>query len=400
MDDQDPPLAGPGRDGPTHLLTVLHAAERTGPPIFALQFLRWLADQGPGWRFSTLFLDSGGPMEAPFAELGRVIVADGRTPHAVARGRAQRIRNARLHRSLRHDLAADGSVDLVHVHCVGSFRVVPALPPAPVLGHLHELTVGQDLHLGSMARAHITDVDRFMAVSEGVRQEFLHRFPIDADRVERQWGFVAPERLAEAAAGAAAARTEPVGTFSVVSSGVRHWRKAPELFVRVAQRAQALAPEVPWQFTWIGGEDVGGLEALVERAGLGSLVRFLPHQPDPLAAIAAADAFVLTAREDAFPLVCVEAAGAGVPIVTFESGGAAELVHAGGCGLTSPYLDVDAMARDLISLAADRGRSRELGEAGRRFAAAHLLIDHAGPAIEGALRRTSARTGAAAGAAS
>ncbi|WP_421121256.1 glycosyltransferase family 4 protein [Aquihabitans daechungensis] len=381
---------------PRHLLTVLHAAELSGPPIFALQFLRWLAAHDPTWRFSTLFLDSGGPMEGPFGDLGRVVVADGLAPHSAGRGRARRMRTARLHRTLRSQLAADGRIDLVHVHCAGSFKVVPALPPAPILGHLHELSVGQDLHLGPLARAHVASADRYVAVSEGVRQEFLDRFPVDSERVERQWGFVDPDRLAVAAEGAAAAAgSYPPGAFVVASSGVRHWRKAPELFVRIAQRTRQLAPEVPWHFVWIGGEDAGGMEGLLERAGLDDLVSFLPHQPDPLAMIAASDAFVLPAREDAFPLVCVEAAGAGVPIVTFENGGAAELVRAAGCGETAPYLDVDRFARRLIALAGDADRRRHLGEAGRRFAADHLLIDQAGPLLRDALERavSGARSG-------
>jgi glycosyltransferase involved in cell wall biosynthesis len=385
-----------------HLLTVLHAAERSGPPIFALQFLRWLADHDPSWRFSTLFLDSGGPMEAPFGELGRTVVADGLAPHSAGRGTTRRVWAARLHRTLRGQLAADGAVDLVHVHCAGSFKVVPALPSAPILGHLHELSVGQDLHLGPLARAHIASADRYVAVSEGVRQEFLHRFPVGSELVDRQWGFVDPTRLAAASAGAPAARASyPPGSFVVASSGVRHWRKAPEVFVRVAQAARAVAPDVPWHFVWIGGEDTGDLEALVERGGLGDLVSFLPHQPDPLAMIAAADVFVLPAREDAFPLVCVEAAGAGVPIVTFENGGAAELVRAGACGEVAPFLDVPRIAERLAGLARDDERRRELGAAGRRFAADNLLIDQAGPRLRDALVQTieQGRGGARRGAA-
>jgi glycosyltransferase involved in cell wall biosynthesis len=373
-------------DGAPHLLTVLHAAERSGPPIFALQLLRWLAEHEPTWRHSILFLDSGGVMEAPFGELGRTVLADGRVPNTAPRSRSRRRRTDRLHAELRAELAADGPIDVVHVHCAGSFRVVPALPEAPILGHLHELSVGQDLHLGSMARRHLTDADRYVAVSEGVRQEFLQRFPVSEDRVDRQWGFVDPARLVAAAAGRAeAAATYPHGAFVVASSGVRHWRKAPELFVRIAQRARLLAPEVPWRFVWIGGEDTGGLEELVRAAGLDDLVAFLPHQEDPLALIAAADVFALPAREDAFPLVCVEATAAGVPVVTFDNGGAAELVEAARSGAVAPFPDIDAFVAQLVALAADPAGRRRAGEAGRTFAAAELLLDQAGPRLRDSL---------------
>lgn len=369
-----------------HLLTVLHAAERTGPPLFALQFLRWLRESDPSWRTSTLFLDADGPLHADFAELGPVVLADGRAPFRAGRSLPRRALTWRDGRSLRHELLQHGPIDIAHVHCIGSLKVLPILPTGPVLAHLHELSVGQDLHLGPRARSHVAEADRYVAVSEGVRTSFLQRFAIHPDLVERQWGFVDPERLD--VPGGRDGLDLPPDAFVVTSSGVRHWRKAPELFVRVAQHARRLAPEVPWHFVWIGGEDSGGLEDLLAASDAADLVRFLPHQPDPLRLIAASDVFVLTAREDAFPLVCVEAVAAGRPLLTFENGGAAELVEAAGCGVVSPGVDAEHLARQLVALAADPARRAELGERGRRFAADHLLIDHAGPKLLAALERT------------
>lgn len=375
-----------------HLLTVLHAAELTGPPLFALQFLRWLRDAEPTWRCSTLFLDAGGPLEEPFEDLGRVVLARGRAPYSAGRSLARRALTWRGTTDLRQELGRDGAIDVAHVHCAGSFKVLAALPPTRVLGHLHELTVGQDLHLGPVARQHVRNADRYVAVSEGVREEFLRRFEVHPERVERQWGFVDPERIRVAVDGPRPSELPP-DSVVVASAGVRHWRKAPELFVRVAQRVRDLAPEIPWLFVWIGGQDSGGLEDLVRRAGLDGLVRFLPHQPEPLAWIAAADLFLLTAREDAFPLVCVEAAAAGRPIVTFDSGGAAELVRAAGCGTVSPYLDLDHLAASVVSLAADPARRESLGSAGREFASNELLIERAGPRLLATLRRTMEAAG-------
>lgn len=371
-----------------HLLTVLHAAERTGPPLFALQFLRWLHSREPSWRTSTLFLDADGPLRQEFDELGPVTLAEGRAPYRVGLALPRRALAMRDARSLRRDLLRHGPIDLAHIHCIGSMKVQPALPTIPILLHLHELSVGQDLHLGPRARVHVGEADRYLAVSEGVRTEFLERFNVHPDLVTRQWGFVDPKRLdlpahsTDSASGAE--------TFVVVSSGVRHWRKAPELFVRVAQAARQAAPDVPWRFRWIGGTDAGDLESLAAGSDVADIVEFLPHQPDPLGLIASSDVFVLTAREDAFPLVCVEAVAAGRPLVTFANGGAAELAEAASCGTVSPYLDIAHMAQQLVALARDPVGRRALGENGRHFAANHLLIDHAGPRIVASLRQTMA----------
>ena len=368
---------------PRHLLTVLHAAERTGPPLLALRFLRWLREQRPSWQLTTLFLDADGPLAEDFAELGPTLFEEPPNPE---RDRLPWLAGGMRERRLARTLARLGAVDVAHVHCAGSMRVVPLLPRAPILCHVHELSVGQDFHLGSVARKELPRATRYVAVSDAVRDELLARFAVDPARVERQWGFVDPRMLPDRTR--PLPRLAPAGSTVVVGSGVRHWRKGPELFVRVAQRCRELHPEHDWRFVWIGGTDHGGLEALVERAGLHDVVAFLPHQDDPLSWIAAADIFFLSAREDAFPLVSVEAAALGRPLVSFDSGGTPELIAAAGCGRTVPFPQVDTAAHQLAALASDDEERDALGDAGARFAQRHLVVEAAGPALLSAIEAT------------
>lgn len=369
-----------------HLLTVVHSTERSGPPILALRFLRWLSEEHPGWALSTISLEPAGELSPEFAELGpitSVAVAPPGGPGSVlasARNAATRLRSV------------PRGIDVAHVHCAGSMRIMDVLGGVPVLCHLHELDIGFDLHTRERARRNLLAADRFVAVSDAVRSRFLDRFPVEPTLVERQWGFtdpavtsVGPDRDGMGVAPA---------TRLVVGSGFRHWRKAPEAFVRTAIRTRSLAPDVDWRFIWVGGHDEAadsGVGWLVGQAGLDDLVQFVDHREDSLRWIASADAFFLSAREDAFPLVCVEAAALGVPIVTFESGGAADLVRSAGCGAVVPMADVGAAANAVVSLLADRDEARAVGDAGRRFAAEHLTIDAAGPALVDQLRRAAAR---------
>lgn len=361
---------------------MLHAAERTGPPLFALQFLRWQREHHPRWQGTTLFLDAGGPLVSDFAELGPVVLADGRVPYRTPpdRLRARAVRHRQD--DLRRELRSHGAVDVTHVHCAGSFRSLGAVPESRVLGHLHEMDVGLELHLGPEARRHLPTADRYVAVAPSVRRAFLARAAVEPALVEVQPGFVDERRLDAPPQGELGL---PDDAFVVLASGVRHWRKAPELFVRVAQIAAERAPEVRWAFAWVGGEDVGDLEALTDRAGLGDLVTFRSHQPEVLPWIARADLFALTAREDAFPLVCVEAAAAGTPIVTFENGGAADLVRQAGCGAVVPPLDVDAFAQALVDAARHPERRAGWSSAGRDHARRHLLLEVAGPKLQAVL---------------
>lgn len=370
---------------PPHVLTVVHSLERTGPPLVALRFLRWLREQRPDWVLSTLSLGGGDDLAGDFGRLGDVLEGTPVDPT----GRLRRRARAELaNRALAARLRRFGAVDLVHVHCAGSMRALDVTPRAPVLAHLHELSVGLELHLGRRARHHLAAADRYVAVADVVRDQFLERFPVDPDKVERQWGFVDPGDLPGPTAKQDVGL--PANCTLVVASGVRHWRKAPELFVRVARAAVEREPDRDWRFVWVGGSDVGGLEDLVQRAGLGDRVQFLGHRPDSLRWIAAADLFFLPAREDAFPLVCVEAAALGRPIVSFDNGGTAELVERSGGGVVVPFPDVAGAATTICELAAAPEAAQRLGAAGAQFARAHLTTEHAAPLLLAALERTLA----------
>ena len=87
------------------------------------------------------------------------------------------------------------------------------------------------------------------------------------------------------------------------------------------------------------------------------------------AVCAAADALLLPTRYDAFANVCLEAAAAGLPVVTSGANGAAELFRGAGRVVEDPER-VEGFAEALESLAEPDLR-RRLGEAARAVAAAH-----------------------------
>src|SRR5205814_4023764 len=74
-------------------------------------------------------------------------------------------------------------------------------------------------------------------------------------------------------------------------------------------------------------------------------VTFLGVKRDARPYLRAGDVFLLSSREDPFPLVALEAAQCGLPILCFaDSGGMQEFVE-GDAGYVVPAADVEAMAR-------------------------------------------------------
>ena len=111
----------------------------------------------------------------------------------------------------------------------------------------------------------------------------------------------------------------------VLGCGTTDWRKGPDLFVEVAQAIRRI-DRGPVQFIWVGQETESGeiskLVDLADSSGVGSEVKFVGEVSTPLPFMIASDVFLLPSREDPFPLVCLEAADCGVPIICFaEAGG-------------------------------------------------------------------------------
>lgn len=93
-------------------------------------------------------------------------------------------------------------------------------------------------------------------------------------------------------------------------------------------------------------------------------MHFVGVQADPVEWFGLLDVFALTSREDPFPLVCLEAASVGVPVVAFDNGGMPELLSQG-CGSVAAYPDVADFAWKVDELLRDPIRRRSMGERGR-----------------------------------
>jgi len=87
------------------------------------------------------------------------------------------------------------------------------------------------------------------------------------------------------------------------------------------------------------------------------------------------DIFLLPSREDPFPLVCLEAAAAGLPIVCFkESGGMAEFVG-DDAGIVISDFNIHSMCYAVIKLQKDAMHRMALGVNARKRVVEKCDID-------------------------
>jgi glycosyltransferase involved in cell wall biosynthesis len=107
-------------------------------------------------------------------------------------------------------------------------------------------------------------------------------------------------------------------------------------------------------------------EALARELQLGAGVRFLGVREDVAALISAVDAYVMSSAWEGMPMVLLEAAAGGLPIVTTRVGGNAEAVLDGESGFLAPPKDHLALASAMLRLMGlPEGERRRMGEHGR-----------------------------------
>jgi glycosyltransferase involved in cell wall biosynthesis len=252
--------------------------------------------------------------------------------------------------------------DLVYANTVASWREVRALGKGShaLLWHIHELEYALALLIpDKIASALFSRANRFVAVSASVREALISRYEVPGEVVTMIHGFVTvPDLSSQEKQSRRSSVTAKLGwpsdAFVVGGCGSLGWRKGTDLFLQVAQETCLTRDSANVRFLWVGGEenDSAALEFNYDLARMGLEGRCVrvSSTSDVLDYYCAMNVFALTSREDPFPLVMLEAAAVGAPIVCFEkSGGGPEFIGPDG-GLMAPFLDVRAFADRILTL--------------------------------------------------
>jgi glycosyltransferase involved in cell wall biosynthesis len=363
--------------GAPEVLFVGHGAERSGPPVYLRNLQRWLAAH-TDLDLATV-LARGGPLVDELAGPVRVVERPWAPSRLTQRwAPAQALADRAALRGW-----ADAPVVYVNTMAPPTLRLLAHVDPsALVVAHVHELEAALRYGLDDEARRRFRErPDRYVAASRAVADNLVANHGVAEEQIAVHHEFVEPVAPPEDRSAARRARGIPEDAFVVGGSGMLEWRKAPELFVRLAADLRSRTGR-ELSFVWVGGADRGPLWAPLDHEarhlGVDDVVRFVGAQADPGSWFGLLDAFVLTSREDAFPLAALEAGSAGVPVLTFATGGMVELVDPGS---VVPYPDTEALADLLAALAADEAARSALGaDVADRVRARHLT-DVAAPAL-------------------
>jgi glycosyltransferase involved in cell wall biosynthesis len=271
---------------------------------------------------------------------------------------------ARVGRRLRRQVLPEHRIvcDLIFANSAASLAAVEGLParhgtPLAVYVHESRYMLQHVCDFAVLTRV-LRQASLILAVSAGV-QRTLEDLVRPSARMAVVSGFV-PRRsrtgaVAELPAAVRAASSSSARIIGGV--GTMGWYKGTDLFVAVACRIRQLLPSQHLRFVWIGEEWYPEarrqLEHDIKLAGLQDCVILPGGMPDPTPFFEVLSLLLLPSREDSWPLVMLEAAAEGVPVVCFSgSGGAQEFLAKGG-GTVVPYLDVEGMAQAAVRYLSD-----------------------------------------------
>ena len=321
-------------NGTPKVLFISHDARPHGAQILLLHFLKWFKanSQIP---FEVL-LKEDGLLRPDFEALAPVAVWNGRSPD-------------RLETQLKQ-----ANIGLIYSNTITNGSVIDSLSSlnCPVICHVHELEYCLNYQTDRDNNKQIKRLaSHYIAVSRAVQQSLVQNLKIRENQIDVVYEFI-PTHLGPSQSRARdRIRSKlkiPPDASVVGACGTTDWRKGPDLFIQLARLVHQRQTGKPVHFVWVGGQSEGPHFATlwhdVKHMNMEDYVHFTGAVRNPLEYFSTFDVFCLTSREDPYPLVNLEVASLGTPIVCFDdSGGAKEFVE-DDCGFVVPYLDLETMA--------------------------------------------------------
>jgi glycosyltransferase involved in cell wall biosynthesis len=336
-----------------NIIFLTHETSRTGAPLMLLYFMEWIRAQYPTTHMTTLSLKKGSLSESfeqvsdVFCELETLQEPSGNK--IISTRIASKFWKSNTRSSLTTFLAKQGvtEVDTIYSNTVGTIPLALKLKQhfqdSKWVAHIHELQVIMQ-QICPDFNEYRPYIDRFIAASEIVKNNLIQQWLVPNNKVTRVYECSKVKAISKT--------TKAKEHFIIGGSGEAHWRKGSDLFVQIAMFINRKFPNKKLKFIWVGSVSKNEriiLEEDIRKCGLEDVVEFVGATDTPEHYFNEFDVFLMTSREDPFPLVCIEVGMLGKPIITFKNAvGTSEIISNKG-GFIVPYLDTNAVVHAITS---------------------------------------------------
>lgn len=334
------------------ILFITHETSRTGAPMVMLHFLKWIQANKPGVMVDVLDLNKGA-LATDFKNVcynyydykqWTRLKKIGHLKHLLflsGFGKKTDSKSALVKHLVKNNYQViyANTVVAVPMGCLLKSNI----KSSRLVAHVHELNAIIQTVLPNF-KNYIKSIDQFIVPSKLVKTNLVDHWCVGKNKVSvvYECSSVAPTYQ----------NPKENKIFTVGASGTVHWRKGQDVFVQLARYIIKHYPEVKVQFVWVGRIPYSEhciLKEDLRKLNLSDTVSFVGEQNSPSDYYQDFDVFVMTSREDPFPLVCIEVGLMGKPIVSFrQATGTNEFLEQSG-GYIVPYLDIEAMAEKIVT---------------------------------------------------
>lgn len=362
-------------------LFVTHDLNRAGAQIFLLNILKYLKIKD--FTLSLLVLENHGDLAHDFSEVATIFFL----PQQLRiRHKALGLTLEKVQDKFIKKCVTEGDFDFVYLNTIATSTVFGTIKKhfkGLIYSHIHELH--HSLKAYSTEKDLIKKLgesDKIFACSNAVADNLKSFDFVKPAKVFTIHSFVDNQKVL-----ALSANTDKEALIKkyhldpskkyIGACGNAEWRKGTDLFIDLVSKFDS---NLPYQFLWIGAnleQDYSQIIAKeISNLGLTARIKLIPQTADAIGLISILEVFVLTSREDPFPLVMLEAALCKKPILGFEqTGGATEFVK-DNCGLLSPFEDTTDMAKNLESLTQNEALKEQFGQKGFELVNSTYNFEH------------------------
>ncbi|OYU68159.1 MAG: hypothetical protein CFE22_00290 [Cytophagaceae bacterium BCCC1] len=345
------------------ILFVSHDVNRAGAQLFILSIMKYFKQKDI--EIVLLAINDWGALKDEFSELFPVYFLNNRSTQKkkLFFGKEQNVIE---------EIKRNHSIDLIYLNTIASVDLLPELTKTfevPIVSHIHELQYSIAQY-GSPNSLEILFKysTKIIACSQAVADN-LNEFSNSND-IHVVHSFVEnTEILNKSAKSDVKTIKEKYGLSSdkiwICACGNADWRKAPDIFLQIA--AATLKNNTKFGFVWIGikkeGELFDQLKYDEKKLGIENEISWISPTSEAVEIINCCDVFLVSSREDPFPLVVLEAALCGKPILGFRNTGGVDEFIDDSCGIKVDYLNVSEMSKQITTL--NSQNIKNLGEKSR-----------------------------------
>ncbi|UCA58849.1 glycosyltransferase family 4 protein [Chryseobacterium rhizoplanae] len=365
------------------ILFISHEASLSGAPILVLDLIKRLKKEKENYQIDILLI-RGGELYEEFAKVANNIVV----AHYHLQSFSFFKRNLKRVQSIifrkkaetQQDkidkittILLENKYDLVYGNTMESLSwTLPFYKKnIPTIVAIHELSFGiESTYPKDFVLENISNITKIIAGSQAVADNLVAKYNADSKKISAIHSFVDTvltiQKDKETLKNELNIRNNEL-IIGIASS--QELRKGTEMIPILVQKIKQKT-DLNFKFINLGGTSnsaaVRCSKLDAEKLEVENNILFIDHNKTPNDYINLFDIFLLMSREDPFPLVMLTAAKLQKPIIAFEkSGGAVEFLE-NEHGILVPYLDLDAMAAEIVKLMQDSNLREGYGRNIRR----------------------------------